>query len=199
MSVISSLSPFACSISSRRSTPTLVRTRSVFFSDRMINRVSSSEAATIARLTLSCTGASLVAMKRVPMFMPAAPIASAATRLRASAIPPEATNGIFNSSAARGSKIIGNVVFARMAAAFETVDADRIASDPFGLERVPHRGAFVDDLDAGRLHRRHVLLGTAAGRLDDSDPAFDDGRDIFGIGRRAEGWEKRQIDAERFV
>jgi len=40
------------------------------------------------------------------MFMPAAPIASDATRLRASAIPPDATNGIFNSSAARGSKIM---------------------------------------------------------------------------------------------
>ena len=72
----------------------------------MISRVSSSEAATIACLTWSCTGASLVAMKRVPMFMPAAPIANAATRLRASAMPPEATNGIFNSSAARGSRIM---------------------------------------------------------------------------------------------
>ena len=45
-------------------------------------------------------------MKRVPMFMPSAPSASAATRLRASAMPPEATNGIFNSSAARGSRIM---------------------------------------------------------------------------------------------
>jgi hypothetical protein len=40
------------------------------------------------------------------MFTPAAPIASAATRLRASAISPEATKGIFRSSAARGSRII---------------------------------------------------------------------------------------------
>ena len=63
-------------------------------------------AATSAFLTLSCTGASFVAMNRVPMFIPDAPIASAATRLRASAIPPEATNGIFSSSSARGSRIM---------------------------------------------------------------------------------------------
>ncbi len=72
----------------------------------MISRVSSSDAATSAFLTLSWIGASLVAMKRVPMFMPCAPIASAATRLRASAMPPDATNGIFSSSAARGSRIM---------------------------------------------------------------------------------------------
>ena len=40
------------------------------------------------------------------MFMPAAPSANAATRLRASAMPPDATNGIFNSSAARGNRIM---------------------------------------------------------------------------------------------
>ena len=44
-------------------------------------------------------------MKRVPMLMPSAPSASAATRLRPSAMPPEATNGIFSSSAARGSRM----------------------------------------------------------------------------------------------
>ncbi len=44
-------------------------------------------------------------MKRVPMFMPSAPSASAATRLRPSAMPPEATNGIVSSSAARGSRM----------------------------------------------------------------------------------------------
>ena len=42
-------------------------------SGRMTSRVSSSLAATSACLTLSCTGASFVAMKRVPMFMPSAP------------------------------------------------------------------------------------------------------------------------------
>ncbi len=45
-------------------------------------------------------------MKRVPMFMPSAPMASAATRERASAMPPDATKGIFSSSAARGSRIM---------------------------------------------------------------------------------------------
>ena len=39
------------------------------------------------------------------MFMPSAPSASAATRLRPSAMPPEATNGIASASAARGSRM----------------------------------------------------------------------------------------------
>ncbi|MCY1238113.1 hypothetical protein D9M69_557760 [compost metagenome] len=106
MSSIFSASPLARSISMRRSTPALLITRSVLRSERMIRRVSSSEALTMACFTLACTGASLVAMKRVPMFMPSAPSASAATRLRPSAMPPEATNGIFSSSAARGSRIM---------------------------------------------------------------------------------------------
>jgi hypothetical protein len=45
-------------------------------------------------------------MKRVPMLMPSAPMASAATSERASAMPPEATNGMLSSSAARGSRIM---------------------------------------------------------------------------------------------
>ena len=45
-------------------------------------------------------------MKRVPMFIPSAPIASEATSERASAMPPEATKGISSSSAARGSRIM---------------------------------------------------------------------------------------------
>jgi hypothetical protein len=38
-----------------------------------------------------------------------------------------------------------------MAAALEPVNADRIAADPFGGQRMTHRGAFVDDLDPLRL------------------------------------------------
>jgi hypothetical protein len=48
-------------------------------------------------------------------------------------MPPEATNGIFSSSATRGSRDhVGDVVFARMAAALKPVDTDRIAADPLG-------------------------------------------------------------------
>ena len=39
------------------------------------------------------------------MFMPSAPRAMAATKLLASAMPPEATNGISSSSAALGKRI----------------------------------------------------------------------------------------------
>ena len=74
-------------------------------SGRMTNRVSSSDAARIACFTFSCTGASFVAMNRVPMFIPCAPIARLATRLRPSAMPPLETKGISSSSAARGSRM----------------------------------------------------------------------------------------------
>ena len=99
------LAPKARSFSSRRLTASLFSTRSVLRKGRITRRVSSSLAATMACFTLSCTGASLVAIKRVPMLMPSAPSASAATRERPSAMPPEATNGIFSSSAARGSRM----------------------------------------------------------------------------------------------
>ena len=95
----------AFSFSSKRSTAGLVSTRSVLRNGRITNRVSSSEAFRIACFTFSCTGASLVAIKRVPMFMPSAPIAKEATRERASVMPPDATKGISSSSAARGNKI----------------------------------------------------------------------------------------------
>ncbi len=105
MSSIVVAAPFCFSISTTLSTAVLRSTRSVLRSDRMISRVSSSLACTSACFTFSCTGASCVAMKRVPMFMPSAPSASAATRLRPSAMPPEATNGIFSASAASGNRM----------------------------------------------------------------------------------------------
>ena len=86
---------------------------------------------------------------------------------------------------ARQQDHVRDVVLAGMAAAFETVDADGVAADLLGLQRMPHRGAFVDHLDAGRLQRRHVLLGAAAGGLHGLDAAFPDRGDVFRIGRRA--------------
>ena len=86
-------------------TPALFSTRSVLRSGRMTRRVSSSLAFTSASFTFWWMGASLVAMKRVPMFMPSAPSAIAATSDRPSAMPPEATKGILSSSAARGSRM----------------------------------------------------------------------------------------------
>ena len=87
---------------------------------------------------------------------------------------------------ARQQDHVRHVVLAGMTAALEAIDADGVAADLFRLQRVPDRGAFVDHLDAGCLQRRHVLLGTAAGGLDDLDAAFPDRGDIFRIGRRGE-------------
>src|SRR5450631_1724836 len=185
MSSIFRLRPFSRSISSKRSTPAFFSTRSVLRS---------------ARLTLSCTGASLVAIKRVPMLMPAAPIARAATRLRASAMPPDATNGIFNSSAARGSRImLGMSSSPGCPPHSKPSTLTGVAADLLGLQGMPDRGAFVDHLDAGGLQRRHVLLGAAARGFNDFDAAFPDGRDVFRIRRRGKRRQESQIDAERLV
>src|SRR5258708_39858278 len=68
-----------------------------------------------------------------------------------------------------------------MPPAFEAVDADRVTADLLGLKRMPHRGALVNDLDAGRLERRHILLCAAAGGFVDLDPALLDRGAVFRI------------------
>src|SRR5258705_13893309 len=84
-----------------------------------------------------------------------------------------------------------------MPPAFEAVDADRVTADLLGLKRMPHRGALVNDLDAGRLERRHILLWAAAGGFDDLDPALLDRGDVFRIWRRAPRREEGEIDPAR--
>jgi len=73
-----------------------------------------------------------------------------------------------------------------MAAALEPVNADRIAADPLGGQRVAHRSAFVDDPDAVCLQSRDVLAWIAAGGLDNAHAALDNRMDVFRIGRRRE-------------
>jgi hypothetical protein len=89
---------------------------------------------------------------------------------------------------ARQQDHVRDVVLARMAATLESVDADGIAADFLGLQRMPHRGAFVDHLDAGCFQRRHELLRTAARGFHDLHAAIVNGGDIFRIGRRAKSW-----------
>jgi hypothetical protein len=87
---------------------------------------------------------------------------------------------------ARQQDHVWNVVLARMPAAFETVDADRIAADPLCSQRMANRGAFMDDFDAVNLQGRQILLGVATGSFDDADAAFDDRVYVFRIGRCGE-------------
>ena len=94
---------------------------------------------------------------------------------------------------------VRHVVFARMTSALEAVDAHGVTADLFGLERVPHRRALVNDLDAVLLQHRQVLLGTAARGLDDAHAAFDDGLDEFGVRRVGERRQERQVHPERLV
>ena len=99
-------------------------------------------------------------MKRVPMLMPSAPSASAATSERPSAMPPEATNGIFSSSAARGSRM----KFGMSSSPGwppHSKPSTLTASQPMrlGLQRVAHRRALVDDLDAGLMQPAATSAG----------------------------------------
>ena len=84
---------------------------------------------------------------------------------------------------ARQQDHVGHVVFAGVPAALKTIDADRVATDLLGLERVANRGAFVNHLDACGLQRRHVLFRAAPRGLNDLDAALPDGGDVFRIGR----------------
>ena len=97
---------------------------------------------------------------------------------------------------ARQQNEIGNVIFAGVAAALEAVDAHGVAADGLGFQGMTHRRAFVDHLDARRLERCQVRFGIAARRLDNPDTAFDDRADVFGIRRRSERRQEREIHAE---
>ncbi len=79
-------------------------TRLVLRRVRLISSVSRSFWSTMPCFTFSWILHSWVAMKRVPMLIPSAPSASAATRLRPSAMPPEAMTGIFTASTVAGSR-----------------------------------------------------------------------------------------------
>lgn len=57
----------------------------------------------------------------------------------------------------------------------------------------------MDDLDVGRLERRHVSLRAAPGGFNDLDPALDNGGDVFGIGRVGECPQERQVHREGVV
>src|SRR5690606_37447621 len=83
----------------------LRQTRLVLRRLRRMSRVSVSLERVMASLMAGCTGDSWVHMKRVPMLMPSAPSASAATRPRASPKPPEAITGMSTCATVAGIRI----------------------------------------------------------------------------------------------
>ena len=110
----------------------------------MIRRVSSSEAATRACLTLSCSRRLLRGHEARTHVH--AVRAHGERRHQRAAIGHAARGQEGHgqpSAVARGSRMeVRHVVFAGMAAAFEAVDADRVATDQSRLlQRVAHRGA----------------------------------------------------------
>ena len=101
-SLTSSNCPPPARISTTSRETVLDATRAVLCRLRKISSVPRSSVSTMACLTLSWMHDSTVHMNRVPMLMPSAPSASAATRPRASPKPPEAIIGISIFSAAAG-------------------------------------------------------------------------------------------------
>ena len=94
---------------------------------------------------------------------------------------------------------VGNVVLARVAGAFEAVDARGVAADALGLEGVAHRGAFVDHLDAGVFQVGQHRLRIVARGFHRLDAAVDDGLDDGRVVRRVERGQESQIDADGLV
>ena len=105
-----------------------------------------------------------VAMKRVPMLIPSAPRARAATRPRAS---PKAARGDHQDldlvGRGQDQDQAGNVVLARVAGAFEAVDRNGVDAHPLGRQGVADRSAFVDHLDSVLLEFLDVLDRLVAG------------------------------------
>ena len=100
---------------------------------------------------------------------------------------------------ARQQDEVGHVVFAGVAAALKAVHAHRIAANGFGLERMAHRRAFVNHLDAGLMQRRQPFLRVVAGRLHHLHATVDDGLDVARIVWRGKHWQKGEVHAEWLV
>ena len=94
---------------------------------------------------------------------------------------------------------VGHIVLARVATALKPVHADRIAANGFSLERMAHRGAFVNDLDAGFVQRGQVFLRVVSGSLHRLDAAVDDGLDVARVIGRADGGQKGEVHAKGLV
>ena len=139
-------------------------------------------------------------MKRVPMFMPSAPSASAATRLRPSAMPPEATNGMLSSSAARGSRIMLGTSSSPgwpPHSKPSTLTASQPIASAFSAWRTEVH-LWITLMPASFSAGSH-FCGLLPGGLDHLDAAFDDGLDVARIVRRRDGRQEGQVDAEGLV
>ena len=86
-----------------------------------------------------------------------------------------------------------------MSGAFEAIDADDVDSVPNSRNGVPHRSAFVDDLDSGLLEPGQMVSRSPARSLDDLDSRGDNCLAVIVIGDRIDRGEQRQIDAKRLV
>ena len=94
---------------------------------------------------------------------------------------------------------VRHIVFARVAAALEAVDADRIAADRFRLQRMANRRALVDDLDSRLLQHGQPPLRIVARGLDDLHAAVDDRADETRIVGLGDCGKEGEVHRERLV
>ena len=94
---------------------------------------------------------------------------------------------------------VGHIVFARVATALKPIHADGVATDGLGFERMPHRGAFVDHLDARLMQGRQPLLRVVACGFHHFHTTVNDGFDVAGVIGCFDNGQKGQVDAKRLV
>jgi len=93
----------------------------------------------------------------------------------------------------------GNVIFAGMTGAFETVDTNGIAADLLRREAMADGSAFMDDLDACSLECRQESLRIIPCSLDNIYAGVNNVLGILFIGHGFYGGQDRQVDAKRVV
>ena len=86
---------------------------------------------------------------------------------------------------------VRDVRLADVAGALEAVDGEEVDAELRGAQRVPDRGAFVQDHAAGGLQLPDHGARTVAGGFHDADPGVDDGLRVgvvvWGLKGREEG------------
>lgn len=112
-------------------------------------------------------------------------------------MPPEAMMGIFRTRRAAGNQHeVRGIFLARVAGAFEAVDADRIDAGALCTERVPYSDTLVHNPDAVVLELTEELPRHVARRFNDAHTAVDDGVHVVGIWRGLDRGQHGDIHAE---
>ena len=93
----------------------------------------------------------------------------------------------------------GDIILARVAGAFEAIDADHVHAHLLRRNGMAHGGALVQHGHAVALEILDMLARVVPGGFHDRHAAIDDRAAIVRIGRRADRGQDRQVHAKRLV